>query len=272
MFNFEHYVPCFDEKEFKDESLPIAPYPLPSALYKSTATIITSINQNINIDYLYHFFKADHCRISRIHIGKNNKEEAQMYNQISMVISVAVKKKNKAEITKRQITTKIFQNGTVHMTGCQTTNDSMRALKILIQGIKNLKIKIVLPASVNQTQYEKKTIYCVNNPNMHHDDFKYKYRMINRHFTTNFEFSAGDLYKILQKKQWRVNYNPNRFSGVVLNIQINKKSVTYLMFKSGKITVSLANCTDSIIHKAYKFINDILRDEYEQIVKHQYIL
>jgi len=260
MFNFENYRPYFDESEFNDKDflLPQKEYPLPSKLYKSTATIITSLNQNINIDYLYNFLNIKNCDISRI----------DFYNQITIVITVDVKQ-NSSVVKTRNINTKIFQNGTVHMTGGQSSNDAKRAIKQLIKGIKNLKIKVRLPDGIDKSKYPE-YIHCVNNPDIHFNDFHYSYKMINRHFNTNFEFCPGTLYKILQLNGWRVNYNPNRFSGVVLNTSINKKSVTFLMFKSGKITISLANCTDSIINLAFEFINDIFKENYDKIVKKEY--
>jgi len=261
MFNFENYRPYFDETEFNDNNylLPKKEYPKPSKLYKSTATIITSLNQNINIDYLYNFLNIENCDVSRI----------DFYNQITIVITIDVKKKGSNVVNKRNINTKIFQNGTIHMTGGQSIIDAKRAIRQLINGIQSLRIKVSLPEGINKDKYPE-YIYCIDNPDIHFNDFEYSYNMINRHFNTNFEFCPGTLYKILQEKKWRVNYNPNRFSGVVLNTCIKNESVTFLMFKSGKITISLANCTDSIINHSYIFINDIFEKNYNAIVKKEY--
>lgn len=263
MFSFENYHPCFDESEFKDKErlLPKKEYPMPSKLYKSTATIITTLNQNINIDYLYNFLKCKECKMSRI----------EFYNQITMVITIDNKKKKSADNIKRDINTKIFQNGTIHMTGGQTTKDAKRTVKLLLKEMKKLKIKVKLPDDVDASKYPKE-IYCVDNPDLEFKKLDYRYEMINRHFNINFEYCPGTLYKILQEKGWRVNFNPNRFSGVVLSTQIQGFNVTYLMFKSGKITISLCNTTDDIIRAAYYFINDIFKTYYDRIVKREYDL
>jgi len=264
MFNFENYRPCFDETEFNDSKYIIEKkeYPKPSKLYKSTATIITSLNQNINIDYLYNFLNIEKCKVSRI----------DFYNQITIVITVDVKKKYSTKPKTRNINTKIFQNGTIHMTGGQSDKDAKRAIKQLINGIRNLKIRIKLPDDLPDKNKYPEYIYCIDDPMINFEDLDYEYQMINRHFNTNFEYCPGTLYKILQEKGWRVNYNPNRFSGVVLNITIEGKSVTFLMFKSGKITISLANCTDKVVEASYKFINKIFRDNYDKIVRNEYEL
>lgn len=263
MFSFENYKPLFDESEFNDEHRLISkkPYPLPTKLEKSTTTIITSLNQNINIDYLRQFIQLNNCEMTRI----------DFYNQLTIVFSVKSKKKNKRKSDTRNINTKIFQNGTVHMTGGQSINDAKRAVKELIKGIQKLKIKVILPDNENKEDYPK-YIHCVDNPNIHFNDFDYRYKMINRHFHTNFEFCPGSLYKILQEKDWKVNYNPNRFSAVVLKTKIHNESVTFLMFKSGKVTISLANCTDEFVIEAYNYINNIFKENYDRIVKIKYRL
>lgn len=263
MFSFENYKPIFDETEFNDSDrfIPKKPYPTPTKLEKSTTTIITSLNQNINIDYLRKYLKVDNCQMSRI----------DFYNQLTIVFKIKVKKKNNRKDEDRNINTKIFQNGTVHMTGGQSINEAKRAVKELINGIKDLKIKVLLPETEDKKKYPE-YIYCVDNPDIHFSEFDYRYKMINRHFHTNFEFCPGTLYKILQEKGWKVNYNPNRFSAVVLKTTLRKKTVNFLMFKSGKVTISLANCTDEFIVEAYNYINEIFKEHYDKIVRVRYKL
>jgi len=263
MFNFEDYRPIFDEAEFKDEERiqPMKGYPTPTKLVKSTSTIITSLNQKINIDYLYNFLKSPNCEMSRI----------DFFNQITVIIDIDIKKTNTTEITKRKINTKIFQSGTIHMTGGQSIKDAQRAIKELLKCIKNIKIKVKLPDEIDKSKYPE-YIHVIDNPNISFKDLDYKYRMINRYFKTRFEYNPGILYKLLQEKQLKVTYNPIRFPGITLNTSINGIAVSFLMFKSGKTTISLSNTTDNAIVEAYKYINAIFKEYYPQIVVTEYIL
>jgi len=72
----------------------------------------------------------------------------EFYNQITIVITIDIKKKDPTKTKTRNINTKIFQNGTVHMTGCQVIKDAKRAVKVLVKCIQALKFKVKLPETL----------------------------------------------------------------------------------------------------------------------------
>jgi TATA-box binding protein (TBP) (component of TFIID and TFIIIB) len=261
LFGFEGYRPIFDESEFNDEQYRIEkkPYPKPDKLQKSTATIITSFDQKINTDLLYEFLDVKDCEVQPI----------SFFNQITIIITVT-----SDDGIKRKINTKIFQNGTVHMTGGQSVSDAKKALFVFVEGMKKLKIKVVINASKEEIEKYNapEFIYCANNTDIDIDNLEYRSRMKNRHFLTNFSFCSGSLYRVLQEEKLNAHYKPDSFPGIVLKVQIKGESVNYMIFNSGKVTISISNTDQPIIQDAYKYINSLLEKHYDRIVKYTYEL
>ena len=249
---FENYIPIYDEKEFEDERflIPKKPYPKPGKVNRSMATVLTSLGQKVNTDILNKFYITS--------------KSVDFFNQATMVINVPIKGG-----LSRSINLKIFGKGTVHMTGGHSIKECKRALVILLKIFKTFKVRV----HVTQLQPDKpqppKYIYCVNNTDIDVDTLEIKYRLSNRPFCTNFEFSIGALYDTLKTKIEQVSYNPNRFAGLRYTRFINGSRMTYLVFKSGKVTISVTDDT-SIIPDAYKYFNELLKTNYDKLVEDRY--
>lgn len=262
MFLFENYTPIFDESEFKDEErkLQKKEYQNPGDLFRSMATVITSLNQPINTDLLKQSLLKTDCRITHV----------SFFNQLSIIINVPIINN---EI--RSINTKIFGKGTIHMTGGYSIKECKKAIVVLLKYIKKFKTKICI---IDDDEFKLKhpdfkhpeVMYCVNEPNIDINDLEFNYKLSNRNFLTNFEFCQGTLYNLLREKQFNVSYNPNSFAGLRFTKMINGSKLTYLIF-SGKITLSI-NKDTYIVKDAYKYINDLIKDNYDTILQDTYRL
>lgn len=257
MFLYENYTPIFDETEFNDDARlqPRDPCPEPSGIKKSMATVLASLNQPINTDVLRHHLIRSKCRIA---------PKVSFYNQLTIAIRVPIK--NNEE---REIQTKIFGGqGTIHMTGGNSISECKKAVAILLDCIKKFKTKVNI---IGDKEYPSpKYVYCVNNPDINIDDLEFGYKLSNRNFLTNFEFCPGKLYNILKNQEQNVVYNPNRFAGIRFIKNINGSKLTYLIFKSGKTTISIRTDT-SVVDEAYHYINDIMKSNYDEIINDKYI-
>jgi TATA-box binding protein (TBP) (component of TFIID and TFIIIB) len=253
---FKNYIPIYDETEFDDEKylVPRKSYPKPGKVSRSMATVLTSLGQKVNTDILNKFLKHSEIKLKTV----------KFFNQATMVINVPIKGG-----LSRDINMKIFGKGTVHMTGGHSIKECKRALAILLKIIKTFKVRV----HVTQLQPDKpvppKYIYCVNDTDIDIETLEIRYRLSNRPFCTNFEFSICELYDIFKTKIEQVSYNPNRFAGLRYTKFINGSRMTYLVFKSGKITISVTDDT-SIIPDAYKYFNQLLKTNYDRLVEDRY--
>jgi TATA-box binding protein (TBP) (component of TFIID and TFIIIB) len=321
IYGYEDYDPYFKEAEFKDEIRLIKPkpYPLQSDIQDSMMTIITSFSCNVNIYFIYEFFKLKKNGIVRIELKnhparsleiptdfllENNNEKKDIvdniddfYNQVTLIIST--RNPNKF------INIKVFQNGTVHLSGCKNIDDATYSTDILLNMCKKTRAKLNIIVPNDNVIFNKdkivKYIYAIKN----FDDIKlqpFSFNLDNKTFMTNFNICSWMFLKECQKRKWIVKYNPNRYSGVILKYTIHSKSdelkneinknntditgdsidstennkqinCSFLVFKSGKITISGgAGATNRDIVSAYTFINNFLKENYKSILKLEFNL
>lgn len=257
MFLFKKYEPIFDEAEFNDEAYIIKTkkYPEPTKFKRSMATVLTSIHQPINVDFLSNFLFHPDCRIVK---------SVRFFNQVTVVITIPIQNDET-----RDVNVKVFGTGTIHMTGCRSKKDCRKALRILINCIKNLKIKVnmLTEGDIKHPTY----IYCVDNPDLDANDLELTYQLSNRKFHCNFTVDNGELYNILKKKKYDVKYNPNRVSTVRFMEHMDDSKISYSLTSSGKATVSFGENT-SVVDRAYKNLNDILKENYKNICQQKYKL
>jgi TATA-box binding protein (TBP) (component of TFIID and TFIIIB) len=138
-----------DEEEF-------AEYPEPTPLRISTLTGTCSLNSNINLLVLAQYLELNKY-ITYINYGdivtkgvnitpksnKKKKKKKVFYNQITIII-----KQN----NDRYNNIKLFANGAVSMTGLQSLEEGEKSINIILDGIKNLKGKILY--NISDSYYE----------------------------------------------------------------------------------------------------------------------
>jgi TATA-box binding protein (TBP) (component of TFIID and TFIIIB) len=256
VYNFENYTPLFDETEFKDDLYiqKKKPYKPSTKLTKTTATILSSLNQKINTDYLSFL---NHPAITI--------KPTTFFNKITVSIRVTA---SNGDI--RNINTKVFGTGTVHMTGGKSIGEARKAVTLLVGCMQKLRCRVNIKDNKDNHTHPK-YIYAVNDiDSLTMESVEFVYRMSN--VATQFqEYSFGVLYNILRDQKQDVKFNPNRYAGIIYKVPINGVDIKVILFRSGNTTLSLGS-NISVKKDSHEFINKIMKDNYDAIAKIHYLL
>jgi TATA-box binding protein (TBP) (component of TFIID and TFIIIB) len=185
---------------------------------------------------------------------QNQKQKEVFYNQVSIHCKI----KSKED----PVHIKLFKNGSIQITGCQTGNDIIEILTLIINKLKTEKYII----DTNTQKFIEKTfvsdkeyldITCVSN---------LKVNMINTNFVMPFQINLEELYKRLLTKNTECRYD--KLSHSCVNIKYNhpEKKVSIFVFEKGSIVITGAKNGEHI-RMAYDYIYKILLANYRGIVK-----
>ncbi len=203
---------------------------------------------------------------------KNKKDNEYFYNSCSIIV--------KADQDTKCVNIKLFNNGKITLTGSKKELDGYRSCKVLLEELK--KHKIVFPDITDEN---------FNNSSIE----KYKITMINSDFNTNFKIDLNKLLEILNNLENDVfiKFNPEKYRGLIIGFFWNEektiqngccnckkkckgkgngkgenqcKKITISIFKSGSIIITGGFLVKQI-DDAYKFINDLLKKFYHDIIK-----
>ena len=192
-------------------------------------------------------------------------------NQISFVYKLA---------DNYYVNVKVFQNGSLHITGSRTVDDIKIPLEKLVKEIKNNNIKIL--ENIDNLEYGNIQILMINT------DFKI-FKDIER--TSNFAIKRRTLHTILINDYNMIaRFDPSTYPGVKIeywwnntnnirdasvhydirnvksksNVKDGIKKITIAVFESGSILITGAITIDQV-DETYKFICDIIEKNKEQI-------
>lgn len=189
--------------------------------------------------------------------GKSRKVKCTkaFYNQVTIVI--------KTKFTDSTVNVKLFQNGSLQMTGCKNFYSCTEALNILCSELRVVKA-IFDPITKNKiipkpfaTNLQNVSLEKIND---------FKIRLINSNFKTGFKIDRDELYKLLLKKDIYCTFEPDVHAAI--NIKHNYKNtekISIFVFESGAIIITGAKHKDQLVD-AYKFINNVLYENYNKIV------
>ena len=192
------------------------------------------------------------------------------FNQATIVM--------KSSVTDRNVNIKFFNNGSISMTGCKEDEDGSDCIENF------LKIAKRYP-EIFYSKQERQTIKILN----------YRITMINANYSIGFKVDRSKLLKLVKNNYpIYIDYDPNRYQGVKVSYMWNKdndlkdglckghpqkckytknqrkknicKIVTIAIFQSGNIIVTGANDYRQTV-EAYHYINKLLYENYEEIVK-----
>jgi len=250
---------------------------LPDDIKISTMSATCKLNVNVNLDNFFSYMKlSDDGILSMSYHGKpkslesqkdklNKKEiKKQFYNQITLLIN-AVKKYN--------INMKIFNNGSIQMTGCKDLDHCDIVVGKIIKLLKekfyiNRKkkfIKIELSEFKKENElgkFKKELKKCKNKIRC----YDFKIVMINSNFKLGYKINRERLYKVLLSREKEdVSFEPQIHAAVNFKFEIDGEKATILIFQTGSIVITGAKNL-SQIREAYKFINDIIKDNYTDVV------
>jgi TATA-box binding protein (TBP) (component of TFIID and TFIIIB) len=160
----------------------------------------------------------------------------------------------------KPVNVKLFENGSIQMTGCICMEDCIHATKILckefgkIKGIlENNKIKpIKFVKNLDALSVSK-----IRDVNI---------VMINTIFKIGFNINRFELYKILLAKNINCTYEPCVHACVNIKYNYDNRIISIFVFESGSIIIAGARIKNHIVN-AYKFIVNEIYINYNAVVK-----
>ncbi|ARF10591.1 TATA box binding protein [Hokovirus HKV1] len=167
-----------------------------------------------------------------------------------------------SNIDKKFINIKIFENGTLHITGIKSYNDFMESYDKLIKEL--LKEKYVLKNGILKRKYFFNNVNNVKEVFDNKNNFKIC--MIVCTFYVYFKIKLEILDDILQKQKYNTVFNFTDHACV--NIKYNysdTREISIFVYESGKINITGSRINEEII-ECYKFIIKILYENYDDIV------
>ena len=257
---------------------------LPKTLRVSTMTGKGAINSNINLDNVYKYLEID----ANIKFIDYKTEDPKGFHHKN----ISEKKKRKLRLFYNQITIlilinndinniKLFNNGSISMTGVKSEENGHQAIKLLNSKLLEIsKNNPKEPALVN----------------LNSEVIKYEIVLINSDYDIGYEIKRSDLHQLLvneykifssfepciypgvnSKYYWNKDYKDNQFKGrCYCTMKCNGKGkgngngdckkVTVSAFQSGSIIITGAQTIDQIID-TYNFINTIFENHIEQLKK-----
>jgi TATA-box binding protein (TBP) (component of TFIID and TFIIIB) len=269
VYGFEGYTPYFNE----DTELPSLVEDTPLLLSKvannminTTSTIATSFNQKVNTDLIQHFLVHPDIEIN----------DTNFLNQVTLAIKIRYQTGES-----RTVNTKIFtftnsENkpttdvGTVHMTGARTITEAKLAIEKLIGVLRKMMFRVNIDGGLVGNVYPVDDIDTLNIETM-----VFKYFMHNSVLKLP-SYCYGSLYERLKDDGYDVSFNPNVYAGVVLKMVIDGVNVSYILFRSGKTTTSIACpgtvCVKELKVKIFNTLESLYRKHYNDIQINTYNL
>ena len=261
---FEDYEPLYNEESelpSVSECDPMCVTDIENNMTNTTSTIATSFNQKVNTDLINKYLRHEDIKVV----------DTTFLNQVTLTIRIL--NDNGEE---RNVNTKIFtytnsENkkstdiGTVHMTGAKTIQESKYAIEKLINAIKSVSFRVVLDGH----EQADKVLYAVDDIHaLTIDTMVFKYFMHNSVFELP-SYCYGSFYNLLKRDGYDVSFNPNVYAGVILKMVMEGVNVSYILFRSGKTTTSIACpgdvCVESLKDKIFNTLVSLYKKYYHEI-------
>ena len=262
--------------------------PNSTELRVSTMTGVCNLNCEIDLKILYTYLDLNlHKGIKYVEFGnfptkgikskqiseKKAKKKKVFFNQITIVVKLG---ENESNI-------KLFNNGSISMTGLKSEQIGRESVTYLIPLIKKATQVI-----------DDETVNALNSNKCELEDFKIV--LINSDFYAGFEIKRSELHHLLLNK-YKIfsSYEPCIYPGVNSKFYWNSlyrdkphigkchctkmcegkgngngdgqcKKITIATFQSGSVIITGARNIDQV-HDAYKFINRVFDENYEMLKK-----
>ena len=200
-------------------------------------------------------------RRSKKKVVKIKKKSNHFYNQTTIVVRITNGPTDDLKSEPR-INIKLFNNGSIQMSGCKSINGINIVLNKIIIKLKEIK-GIKNDTTITQIKFiespEKIGIY------------KFKVDMINSNYQVNLVINREKFYNLLLKKKIRSSYEPCIRACVIVKYvpkEHNKaeKDVSIFVFEKGNIIITGAKRKSHIL-SSYDYINNIIMDHSHEIEK-----
>jgi len=193
---------------------------------------------------------------SKARKGKKSttRQSDDFLNQVTLSINVSNKDK--------PLSVKIFNNGTVHFTGCVTIDNLLEATyKLCNECCKDVAVFDRNRRLINIKFVEDHTKLRVEYL------FDNKVDMINCIFVVPFKIDRPKLQILMKADGFNAFYDSNGHAGVKIKYVSIGKKITIFVFESGSIIIIVGNQGFGRISEIFTFIYKYLLENYESIVK-----
>jgi TATA-box binding protein (TBP) (component of TFIID and TFIIIB) len=194
---------------------------------------------------------------------KENNKEALTYfqNQITVVIRIGNGPIEDWDNEPR-INLKLFNNGSVQMSGCKSIKNINIVLNKLLEKLKKIKAKIEDGKIVEKKYVDDIDKLGINN---------FKIDMINSNYKVNMQIDRAKLFSLLLKKKIKSSFEPCIRACVIIKYvpdieNDEQKEISIFIFQKGNIIITGARRKSHIL-AAYKYMNGILVTHSEEISK-----
>lgn len=277
--NLQEYIDNSDNpylKEFFIDDVIInkKEYVEPSKFRISTMTYTANINAILDLQILFNSIKIENRKYPNIisceygnNEPKGNVKKKKKYFANQLTLKIEYNENYKVNM-------KIFNNGKIGITGCKSEEITKEIVNFIINYLNKL--------NKNNNFILKNELKLINIDIV----------LINSDFVCGFEIKRDILFNILKKMNLYVTYEPDIYPGVKLCFFYNSyknndgicncdkkckgkgsgnkindcKKITISIFQSGSIIITGAKCNEQK-NTAYKFINNIIKFNYDKILK-----
>ena len=257
---------------------------LPKDINVSTMSATCKLSTPVNIDNIENYLllnsndiitvKINNDKIKTLEILKTKTKRKKkiesitttnlknrFYNQITVIVRVT-EGNCKSLSEEPKINMKLFQNGSIQMSGCKSIRNINIALNKLIIRLSEIKGKIE-----NNKIIEKKFVENIDNITIKN----FKVNMINSNYKININIDRYKLYTLLNMKKIKCTFEPCIRACVIvkyipLENNIDLKTISIFIFQKGNIIIT-GSRSKSHIMSAYEYINNILNTHINDISK-----
>jgi len=282
-------------------------YNLPYDLPISTATITCKIYVLFDVENIAYYFNdfddvlidkkyGNRSGINSVNSKKNkspkkkkSKIKKDFFNQVSLIFSTPMlmgmdMNKLTQKEKEKTINVKLFNNGSIQMTGCKHLNNIKKCLEIIFERLKKTKAIINEKYQFKKINFLKKIEDLdFENINFTNDLPKYKgnsyeqlkienvhsfdIHMINTNFNIGFQINRDLLRELMVKNGFDATLDPNVHAcvNIKLNIPNQNKTISIFVFESGSITIAGSDSCEQILY-TYNFINKFILTNYKQLL------
>lgn len=197
----------------------------------------------------------------KIPVKKTKKPKKSFYNQITLKIVTSFKKK--------PISVKLFENGSIQMTGCVCIEDCTFVLDQLREEFRKIK-GVLVKNKIVPKQFVKN--YDALNSNKVQD---IKIVMINSNYKIGFGINRAEFYKALLLDNIDCSYEPCIHACVNIKYKYDvDNTISIFVFESGAIIITgvknrdhITEAYDFTIKKIYQYFNQIITNEGIDIMR-----
>lgn len=245
---------------------------LPQGVIINTMTLTYCFDTDFNIDNIGKYITLSEKGIKTIKFIETNEDINQLCLRSwdTPVINKTPHKSNaflnqasiELFIDNANLNVKIFNNGSMQMTGCKGVDNFIKAIKIICEELRKIKgimnkdtYKLELkPFIVNREQVMPRKLKDLN------------IRMIQTSFLVGMPIDRDKLCKLLNKKNIHATFDPDTHPGVNIRFKYSQtKVLSIFVFESSSVILTGVNTKDHII-KAYNFIIYIILSNYKEIM------